>query len=65
MYLLLAQKENRKEASLYGVKYSRKDYPDFWKRTNLVTPFLVARTNEGADGRKVAWRFHLRVFSLR
>jgi hypothetical protein len=56
MFILLAQKENRKEASLYAVEYSRKDYPDFWKRTNLVTPFSVTRAKEGAGGGKVAWR---------
>ncbi len=63
MFLLLAQKEIGKEASLWGVKFSRKDYPDFWKKTNLVTPFLAARTNEGAGGGKVAWRFHLPILN--
>ncbi len=58
MLLLLAQKENRKETNLYGVKYSRKDYPDFWEGANRVTPFWVARMNEGASGGKVAWRLH-------
>jgi hypothetical protein len=32
LFLLLAQKENREEASFMGNKHHRKGYPYLWKR---------------------------------